>query len=51
MTRDPNVDRALGECWLVSDMLIADIRTDIAALKANAARWEPRPYQPKKETP
>lgn len=43
MQRDPNVDQALGELWLISEILATDIQGDFAAAKEKAARWEPRP--------
>lgn len=43
MTRDPNVDRALGELWLISDVLTADVKGDYAAAREKVSRWEPRP--------
>jgi hypothetical protein len=43
MQRDPHVDRRLGELWLISDVLTADINGDFASKKAEVARWEPAP--------
>jgi len=44
--RDPHVDRRLGELWLISDVLTADINGDFASKKAEVARWEPAPMPP-----
>ena len=41
MQRDPNVDRALGELWLISDILTADINSDFEHAKERARRWHP----------
>ena len=41
MKRDPNVDRALGELWLISDIITADIRADFEAAKERARQWHP----------
>ena len=41
MTRDPNVDRALGELWLISDIVSADVRADFQAARERAKRWYP----------
>lgn len=43
MTRDPHVDRRLGELWLISDILTRDIHGDIDALKRKVSDWEPEP--------
>lgn len=41
MKRDPNVDRALGELWLISDIITDDIRNDFEAARERAKRWHP----------
>jgi hypothetical protein len=43
MTRNPNVDRALGELWLISEVLTTDLRGDFETARRKAAEWEPRP--------
>ena len=49
MTADPNVDRQLGELWLISEILTNDVRNDITSMRAEAARWEPAPCPDRKE--
>lgn len=46
MQLDPNVDRALGELWLISDTVTADLREDFAAAREEARRWHPSAMPP-----
>jgi hypothetical protein len=43
MQRDPHVDRALGQLWLISDILTHDVNAEVIARKAEVAEWEPAP--------
>ena len=43
MKRDPNVDRALGELWAISDVLTDLVREMTAAIREDISTWEPAP--------
>jgi hypothetical protein len=40
---DPNVDRMLGELWVIADTITIDLRSEFGALREEVASWEPRP--------
>jgi hypothetical protein len=44
-------DRQLAELWKISERMVELIREDVAALKAQAAIWEPAPIPNRKEFP
>ena len=45
------VDKRLAELWHISDTVIAHLRDDTEAKRAQAAIWEPAPCPPRKEFP